>query len=77
METPRYIIVGFGDVDKDGGRTKDVTHVTHVDIANILLYFNSAVSPFERWNLNFLLGPLLLLLSVSFIFCDYPLIHET
>lgn len=53
LERPRYIIIGFQSSDNSDNREKDSTEFIHAEISSIRLYLNSAVFPYERWNLDF------------------------
>ncbi|CAG9813086.1 unnamed protein product [Phaedon cochleariae] len=53
LERPRYIIIGFQNIENSDDISKDVTKFTHANINNIRLYLNSEVYPYERWNLDF------------------------
>lgn len=53
LERPRYVIIGFQSTDNTDNRANDSTEFIHAEISGIRFYLNSAVFPYERWNLDF------------------------
>lgn len=52
LEKPRYVIVGFQTARKDS-ISKDASRFDHCNLANIKLYLDSEVYPYDNLNLNF------------------------
>lgn len=53
LERPRFIIIAFQASGYCDNRQHNATQFTTADISDIRLYLNSAVYPYERWNLDF------------------------